>query len=397
MVFLIPKIFIAQQYITLEAAIDTAFHNNLTLKSEQLKSAYQKQLIAATHQIPNTSINTDWGQNNGVYFDTKFGISQSIILPKVYQAQKNMQTEAWKTATLHIAIKEKELRHAIQEVFYKWIYLNEKQKLLEDTDTLFTVFLEKTTIRKKNGVANLLEKVAAETQSNTSKIQIKMLGLEKDVLQSELQFLLHSESKFIPNYTTFKLVFESDLQQKKMENNPQLKVLEQQKNVNNAWLEFEKSKLLPEFSVGYSNTSIRGFGNDNVYYDGTQRFHSAQLGMQIPIFRKSQKAAMEATKKYALVIDNDYELEIQKLNTQYQSVKYQYTQNLDILNFIEKNHLSNAKTIIEIANKQFSNGDINYMEWAMLIHQSIQIKNDYIEAIKALNDNIIQLNFFNDK
>jgi cobalt-zinc-cadmium resistance protein CzcA len=53
--------------------------------------------------------------------------------------------------------------------------------------------------------------------------------------------------------------------------------------------------------------------------------------------------------------------------------------------------------IIETANKQFANGDINYLDFVMLTNQAITIQNNYIEAVKALNDSIIALSFITSK
>ena len=61
----------------------------------------------------------------------------------------------------------------------------------------------------------------------------------------------------------------------------------------------------------------------------------------------------------------------------------------------EKSELKTATTILETANKQFVNGEINYLEFVMLSNQAIQIQSNYLEALKAYNDVAIDLNFFN--
>jgi cobalt-zinc-cadmium resistance protein CzcA len=61
--------------------------------------------------------------------------------------------------------------------------------------------------------------------------------------------------------------------------------------------------------------------------------------------------------------------------------------------YYEEIALKNAALITKIADLQFSNGDINYLEWTQLINQNISIQSNYADAIYNLNTTIIQLNY----
>jgi cobalt-zinc-cadmium resistance protein CzcA len=52
--------------------------------------------------------------------------------------------------------------------------------------------------------------------------------------------------------------------------------------------------------------------------------------------------------------------------------------------------------IMKTASLQFQNGDINYLDWALLNNQAISIENDYLEAIHNLNAVVIQINYLNN-
>ena len=56
--------------------------------------------------------------------------------------------------------------------------------------------------------------------------------------------------------------------------------------------------------------------------------------------------------------------------------------------------LKNADVITNTANKQFLNGDINYLEWVLLINQAVTIQSDYIEAVKNRNGSAVEINSF---
>ena len=68
-----------------------------------------------------------------------------------------------------------------------------------------------------------------------------------------------------------------------------------------------------------------------------------------------------------------------------------------IVNYFETNSNKNSKIITDVANKQFINGDINYLDYVILVNQSISIQNSYIEAVKSLNESVIAINYLNSK
>jgi len=70
---------------------------------------------------------------------------------------------------------------------------------------------------------------------------------------------------------------------------------------------------------------------------------------------------------------------------------------LQSIDYYESKALKNAEIISSTANIQLANGGINYLEWVQLINQSTSVKNDYIDAVKVLNELILQLNYFTNK
>ncbi|RZJ68003.1 MAG: hypothetical protein EOO47_24845, partial [Flavobacterium sp.] len=130
---------------------------------------------------------------------------------------------------------------------------------------------------------------------------------------------------------------------------------------------------------------------DNVLYDGGKRFNSGQVGLSIPIFAGAQKARVKSAKILEAEALNNFEIEKQQLKNQYQSIVDAYENHQETLAYLRKSALPNARLIAQIADKQFINGDINYLEWVTLTNQSIVILSDYIDAKKAFNEAAIQL------
>lgn len=387
----------AQTSTTLDNAIQTALKNNLQVKNEKLNAEYQQKLKSAAVAIPQTAITAEYGQINSFYNDTKFGISQSINFPTVYAKQKTLQSENYKSTVLNVAVKEAELKKQVSELFYLLIYLQEKQKTLLQTDSLYSGFLEKANLRFTKGESNVLEKTTAETQRGQISIQLNELKTDLEIAQLQFQLVLNSETPLSPAADNPKINFAATLDTSLISKHPQIKALQQQNNVFKINTQLEKSKLLPNLNFGYSNQSIQGNGADNIFYPSSSRFNSFQFGIGVPIFFGSQKAKISSAKTLQSISENNYQIGLQNLKSEYQAAFKQYQTQLLTVNYFENKALPNAAIITKTANQQFTNGDINYLEWTMLINNATAIKSNYTDAIKQLNQTIIQLNYLTNK
>lgn len=387
----------AQTPITLQQAIDTALANNLSVKTERLRNEYHQKLIKSGTAIPVTDVFGEYGQINGIYNDTRFGISQTINFPTVYKRQKELLTEEWKSSLLNTDVQEAQLKKQVSQVFYTLVYLHHKRELLQKTDTLFAEFLNKATLRFKAGESNVLEKPTAENQRGQMALQLLQLEKDWEIVQLQFQLLLNTEKDFVP-------MEDADLGIPFLENDsslltshPEIQFLKQQQQIANAVTKSEQSKLLPDLSFGYNLMGMRGMGPDDKLYNSTPQFHSIQIGLGIPVFTGSQKAKINAAKINENIAANEYEWKLKNFENAYHSAFMEYQKFEEMVRYFESTALKNAATITETAEKQFLNGDINYLEWVLLINQAIGIQSDYIEAVKNLNNALAELNFYNNQ
>lgn len=387
---------IAQQPITLKAALDTALKNNRQIKNERLKSIYHEKLIATAKNIPATNVSTELGQFNSFFIDSKIGIAQTLSLPKVYNGQKSLLTEEFKSSVLEVGLKEQQLKQQLTQIFYELLFLNEKKKVLLQQDSLYVEFLRIASLRFDKGETNILEKATAENQKSQIALQLLQLEQDYELLQLQFHLLLNCTSEFVPVEPSLKLNIEYP-EEKLIANHPLLQYLKQQQQVALAQTQMEQLKLLPEITLGYNIMSMRGTGADDKVYNSTPKFQSIQIGLGIPIFNTAQKAKINAFKLNETIVNNEYEAQQKQIDIQFKSNLAAYQKQLKIVSFIETHSLKNANTITKTATKQFTSGDINYLEWIQLMNQSVTIQNDYLEAIKNLNTTIIQINTFINK
>ena len=386
----------AQTPITLDAAIDTAFKNNLTLKNAQLQAKYRQTLIKTSNEIPATSVFAEAGQINSFYTDTKIGISQSISFPTVYTRQKALLKEEFAASQISVSVREAEIKRQVSFAFNELFYLLEKKKLLIFSDSIYSEFLNKANLRFQKGESNILEKATAENQQGQIALQLSQLQQDIEMAQLQFQLILNSTSNYIPYSESFKKNLAGG-GVPDASTNPQLKLLEQEKQIASAITKLEKSKLSPDLILGYNNTSMRGMGANDVFYPGSKRFHSAQFGVGIHLFNSAQKAKIKGAQINETITENNYLYNFQLLQNRINSALKDYQKFLQTIKWYEQKGLKTSETILNTANTQFVNGEINYLDWVVLTNQSISIQSQYLDVIKSLNESINQINYLNSK
>jgi cobalt-zinc-cadmium resistance protein CzcA len=80
------------------------------------------------------------------------------------------------------------------------------------------------------------------------------------------------------------------------------------------------------------------------------------------------------------------------MNAKYLQAWLQMLKNQQRVEYYETTALKNATVILQTAQQQFKNGDINYLEWVLLTNQAISIQSEYSDAVKNLNQSIIEIN-----
>ena len=102
---------------------------------------------------------------------------------------------------------------------------------------------------------------------------------------------------------------------------------------------------------------------------------------------------VEASRFSTQIAERNYQTVLQEIQAQYVSAVTQYLSQQKAVRYYQTEAIPNAQLISETASRQLLAGSIHYLEWVQLINQTIQIKNEFLEAGKRLNESIIQLQF----
>jgi hypothetical protein len=116
------------------------------------------------------------------------------------------------------------------------------------------------------------------------------------------------------------------------------------------------------------------------------------VGIGLPVFNSAQKSVIEAQKINQQIAENNYQLGSLKLKNQYTQNFNLYQKLMNEISYYQKTGLANSESILKTANNQYYNGEINYLEWTLLVNQAFEIENKYTDRLKELNDIIIEIN-----
>lgn len=387
----------AQNKITLSAAIDSTLHQNNKIKIEKLKATYQKQLIQTSYDIPQANVIGEYGQINSAYKDTRFGLSQSFNFPTIYTNQKKWRKEEWKTAVLKVSLQEVETIKLVTDIFYTLVLFKEKRKLLLQEDSVYMEMLKKAKIRLSKGETDILEELTIEARRGEIQMQLKSLIQEIDLLKLQFQLLLNTETSFEPAdeepLNNFNFGMDSTISIL----HPLIAIQQQSLMNAKAYTNIEKSKLLPDISFNYYNTSMQGTGANNQQYSAAARFNSVQIGLGVPIICKAQKARVKASKANEAVETQNINEQMKQLEIRLKSAIVIYKSNIQSMRYYELEALPHALIIRETARKKLETGDINYLDWVILQNQAVEIENNYLDTLKLVHQSISEIKYITTK
>ncbi len=384
-------------YVSLDDAVSFGLLNNGSVQSAGFEIERLTELKKTSFSLGNTDFNMQYGQYNSFENDFGFTIDQKFQFPTVYANQSALAKAYVKTGEFQKLATENDLVKEIKLTWYQLAYLMELGELLEFQDSVYIQFLRAANLRYETEAGTLLEKVTAESKVTAVKATITQNEANIKIYQKRLQILLNSAVSvdIVANYKP-KKDLNLDLDTAIISTNPNLGLLVNMISVreNETWV--NKSKLWPEFSVGYFNQSLIGTYNvdgSDQYFGGSQRFTGIQAGISIPIWARPDVARINAAKLNQQKAESDARYYKTVLYGEYERVTQNYFKYKAMLEYYQNNGLPQADLILTNSRKSFENGAINYVEYIQGLDNGINIKTFYLTLLAQYNQSIIEIEY----
>lgn len=341
--------------VTLQQAIDEALKNNSSIKAGIYSVDLQRALRRSAVNIDKTNISVTQGQINSINYDNNINISQRFEFPSVYTNQLKLADERIKGSQYQLAINESGLASNVKSAYYQLVYSINKRALFLVQDTLYNNLVKASTVRYRTGESTLLEKATSETQSSEHKNRMQQNEMDIIIAREQLRILLNAKENITAADT---LITKRDIQlppdSTVISNNPSLKYLQQQIEINRKETEVQKSKRLPDFIAGYFNQSFRGIQTVNGFEQkltATDRFNGFQVGISIPILPNGSKAKINAAKINEQIAAKNLEYEQTNLNGQLNILLQQYYKHTSALDYYERTDCRRQTLLLKMQRK----------------------------------------------
>lgn len=385
--------------ISLQAAIDTALKYNLQVQGAQLSANAEKLRQKTGWDIPKTELSGEYGQINSATKDMRLGLTQSFSFPTVYTNQKRSLQENYQVAELQSKLTGLDIKTNVRSLFYQLVYLQEKRRLLLYADSIYQLFETKTNLRFKVGETDILEKTTASAHRQQIANQLRMLEGDMNISQSRFNLLLGNVQAYMPSVTQQDIRLGMPLQLVAAESVLQVQVQEHEAEAAKWRWRTERSKLLPDFFIGYNNQSIAGsqvINGQEMYVPTSKRFSYVNAGISLPLFFGAQSARTSAAKVDWQLAQKRKNYTLQQAKTEQEAIQLEVKKYASSLDYFQQTGLENANLIISTADKQFVGGEINYLQWVILVDQAINIKSEYLDMLNSYNQSVIQAQKINN-
>jgi cobalt-zinc-cadmium resistance protein CzcA len=174
----------------------------------------------------------------------------------------------------------------------------------------------------------------------------------------------------------------------------------QQVEVSQREKALERSRMLPDLSVGYFNQTIQGIqevnGTPRVFGPG-DRFTGIQAGISIPIWivPYSSKAKAASISEKATALQAEYYS--RSLTGDFNSLVDEYQKYSGSVDYYENQAVPEADLIIYQSTLSYKSGALDYLEYVLSLNKALEIKQNHLDALNSFNQTLINIEYLTGK
>lgn len=355
--------------------------NNTTLKAlrEQAGASKIENHTGINMANPEVEFGRQWGNRNAESNKYDFSVSQSFDFPTAYRHKKQLANDLDDQVDLAYDQQRRDILLEARNLCVEMAYLKAKNIALTERLDYARELAGAYEQLFENGDIDIIERnktklnlLNAEKAAQMNEVEINTLVRELERLNGGMPL-----SGNMYHYPEFQIPLNFDEWFVKVkENNPSIKLAEQQIETSRKQEQLRRSLNLPKFTAGYVNA-----------YEGGGRFNGFTVGISIPLWEG--KNTVKAQKAQTQALQYEYQdSNIQFRNTlynQYDRAKRLGTLLQEYEDMLDK---SNDK---ELLRKAFDKGQmslITYLQELSVYYETVDMymetRRDYQSAIAQL-------------
>jgi len=361
----------AQNSISLEEAISISLQNAPNLKRDAFMQEAAEKLSRGSLLNPSMNLFTsgdevDRNFENGI---RSIGFMQSFNLPAANNASKRFHQENTQRAFEQLALSQRSLKQAVRKAFYQCTYTWELDSLQKDWLRYYEEFADIAQIRFEAGESGKIPLLNAETRKQEILLMAEQTLLSKEIARQELQKWLFSDSSYQVDQRRFHRA--QSLASPEEQAHPLLNIRKQDIAMAQAQVKVQQSKLLPQIQAGGRWQTI----------NGNSPFWGYQLGINIPLFRKSYRNFVESAKVSVMAKEAELTYQESLLAKSRSILDQKLAKSQQAIRVLEEELLVLAGEQQSLSREAYQNGEINYIQYMQSLDKWMELRMKHLQSL----------------
>lgn len=317
----------------------------------------------------------------GMFGTTTVGIQQNFPSGKMTRANRDLHASRQMQAEARQGLTKQEIIRQVREIYHHLSYLDSKAALFNRLDSVYQRVAKAADVRYRAGDVSLAEKLAAQDKAAQIRLDARTVQHEIDFDRIVLGQILGLNEPVQPvverlHEGEFSLADTSLLRTSAL-----AKFGESAIGVARSEQEAVKAKFSPTASAGVFGQYL---GNGDVY-------PGWQLGLNVPLFRKSLRAQSEAAQVGIAAASAEYWQMMLQQQTELGHLLHEQEKYLILLEYYNTEGRALAAELLRTGELNYSQGELSYADFAQLLEQAEGIELQHLENLLGLNQTIIEL------
>jgi heavy metal efflux system protein len=373
----------AQVPLTEQQAIEMALktHPAMTASSQHIRQQEVLKNAGAMWEPSQFFHSVTADPDLGLFGTTNLGIQQNFPSGKTTRANRDLYASLQMQAEARQGLTKQEIVKQVREIYHHLSYLDGKSALYSRLDSVYQRIAKAADVRYRAGDVSLAEKLAAQDKAAQIRLDARtvqheiefdrivlgqILGLGKAV-QPVVEGL--HEGEFSIADTTL------------LRTSALAKFGKSAVEVARSEQELTKAKFAPTASAGVFGQYL---GNGDIY-------PGWQLGLNVPLFRKSLKAHSEAAEIGIVAADAAFRSALLAQQNELGHLLHEQEKYLILLEYYTAEGKVLAAELLRTGELNYTQGEMSYADFVQLLEQAAGIELQHLENLLGLNQTVIEL------
>lgn len=278
-----------------------------------------------------------------------------------------------------------ELKSEVKLNYYRLLLITGLLNTSKENYKIYEDFLFTAEKKYEAGETSNLEVLGAKVNKIKFENEIKNLESEIKSTQSEIKTLMNVDYEILPSEEfefEEKTITKAELIEKANSNNPELKMIQFQKEKFSNKISLSKGELLPDISFKYYRQKLLGV-ND---------YWGMEIGLGIPLWFWGEQSGNIKESNYELQIASNEEVSLKKsLANEINKSFEDYENNLREVKFFNDEAIKETDEILRQAKISYEEGAIGYVEFLQALNIAYETRTQFLNSIYNYNQSIINL------